>query len=710
MSIFVCLLAGVVPAWAQQFDVLGPAGSVAFGSAVAVLPSGEFLVADPNATIGAVADAGAVYVYSPSGSLIRTISGSSANDQVGSGGFAVLANGNFVISSPNWSNGSVAAVGAVTWVSGAASTSETVSQANSLIGSSANDHVGAGSVHALPNGNYVVVSYGWANGTAVQAGAVTWANGASGLVGAVSSSNSLVGSTSNDGVGNYSVYVMPSSNYVVISSEWSNAGAAGAGAVTWGSGDAGIHGTISNANSLVGTAANDRVGIDGATILANGNYVVRSSVWNAGAATSAGAVTWGNGATGTSGNVSAANSLVGSSANDSVGNFGAIALTNGNYVISSPNWSNGSIADAGAATWGNGATGISGAINSSNSLVGIVANDMISFGDITPLPNGGYVVDTFTWANGTNAKAGAITWASSTGLTGTVSTSNSLVGTGANDSVGFYGVTALSNGNYVVGSPLWNNGSTARVGAVTCVVGGARFSGVVSTTNSLTGTQAGDEVGYGVVQPLASGRYVVASPYWANGSAAKAGAATWMNSCGSADTVSSANSLVGSTANDEIGAQSIALLADGNYLVSSPNWSNGAVAKAGAVTWANGSLGLSGAVSAANSLVGSTANDQVGVADDFYPVSQSNGNYVVQSPYWANSGLANAGALSLGRGSRGLVGPILPGNSVLGGVANGGLSMTFAYDDSHDVLIVGQPASNVVSLFNADAIFANGFE
>ena len=38
-------------------------------------------------------------------------------------------------------------------------------------------------------------------------------------------------------------------------------------------------------------------------------------------------------------------------------------------------------------------------------------------------------------------------------------------------------------------------------------------------------------------------------------------------------------------------------------------WSNGAVANAGAVTWGDGTTGIVGAVSAANSLVGTTASD-----------------------------------------------------------------------------------------------------
>ena len=44
--------------------------------------------------------------------------------------------------------------------------------ANSLVGSTANDFVGNNSVFPLSNGNYVVVSPIWDNGSAVDAGAV----------------------------------------------------------------------------------------------------------------------------------------------------------------------------------------------------------------------------------------------------------------------------------------------------------------------------------------------------------------------------------------------------------------------------------------------------------------------------------------------------------------------------------------------------------
>ena len=55
------------------------------------------------------------------------------------------------------------------------------------------------------------------------------------------------------------------------------------------------------------------------TPLTNGNYVVGSPYWNG----RRGAATWGNGSTGMSGTVSAANSLVGSNPNDDGGRYQA---------------------------------------------------------------------------------------------------------------------------------------------------------------------------------------------------------------------------------------------------------------------------------------------------------------------------------------------------------------------------------------------------
>src|SRR5262249_33984547 len=190
------------------------------------------------------------------------------------------------------------------------------------IGSSPGDRVGSFGITTLRNGNYVVDSPTWDGGR----GAATWEEGNTGTSGVVSATNSLVGSDSTDRVGMY-VTSLSNSNYLV------NSGYSTRGAVTWGNGNTGITGTISDANSLVGSSSGDQVGYLGISFLSNGNYVVKSPMWDG----QRGAATWGNGRTGVSGIVSEANSLIGSSPGDQVG-FAATRLSNGNYVVGSPYW------------------------------------------------------------------------------------------------------------------------------------------------------------------------------------------------------------------------------------------------------------------------------------------------------------------------------------------------------------------------------------
>ncbi|MFM7317985.1 MAG: beta strand repeat-containing protein, partial [bacterium] len=468
-----------------------------FGWTVLVLTSGNVVVTSPYDDAGGT-NAGAVYLFNGfSGQLISTLKGTSANDNVGSDGVTALTNGNYVVISRIWDNGSASNAGAVTWGSGTTGVSGNVSSTNSLVGTSTGDQVGSGGVTALSNGNYVVRSLNWDNGSATDAGAVTWGSGTTGVSGNVSSTNSLVGTTANDYVGLGDVTTLSNGNYVVISIHWKNGSVSNAGAVTWGNGTTGITGNVSSTNSLVGTRSNDQVGSGGVTALTNGNYVVISRFWDNGLVGDAGAVTWGSGTSGVSGNVSSTNSLVGTSANDRVGSSGVTALTNGNYVVISPNWDNGNVTNAGAVTWGSGTTGITGNVSLTNSLVGTSANDNVGSGGVTALSNGNYIVRSSIWDNGSVADAGAVTWGSgTTGVSGNVSSTNSLVGTSENDYVGLGGVTALTNGNYVVRSSNWKNGSVSNAGAVTWGSGTSGVSGNVSSTNSLVGTSTGDQVGY----------------------------------------------------------------------------------------------------------------------------------------------------------------------------------------------------------------------
>ena len=71
---------------------------------------------------------------------------------------------------------------------------------------------------------------------------------------------------------------------------------------------------------------------------------------------------------------------------------------------------------------------------------------------------------------------------------------------------------------------------------------------------------------------------------------------------------------------------------------------------------------------------------------------------------------SDAGAVTFGRHGGGSTGPIVYTNSVRGTTEVGGPTIVFAYDAPLDTLVVGQPASNLVSLFKVDLLFTNGFE
>ncbi len=645
----------------QEFVDPNPAPGNQFGATVVVLSTGNVVITSSYDDAGGT-NAGAVYLFNGgTGALISTLRGSAAGNRVGSGGVTALANGNYVVESPLWDNGANTDAGAVTWGSGTLGVSGIVSAANSLVGSNTSDFVGL-AVTALPGGNYVVTSPYWRNGAAMEAGAVTWGHGASGVKGAVTSANSLVGSTNYDHGG--AVLVLANGNYVVSNPYWDNGALVDAGAVTWGSGATGVTGVVTAGNSLVGSTTYDYLSGTGLVALANGNYVVLSSYWDNGAIENAGAATWGNGSGGTVGPLSAANSLVGSTLNDAVGSY-ATPLPNGNYVVGSNQWSNGALAGAGAVTWGNGASGVHGAISSANSLVGTTASDQVGSYGVTVLANGNYVLASPFWDNGPLANAGAVTWVSgSGGVVGTISAANSLVGGGADNFVGTQ-VAALTNGNYVVASPNWEQGAPTDVGAVTWANGATGLAGPVGPWNSLVGSQAYDKVGGSGVTALTNGNYVVRSPSWSNGAVPLAGAVTWGDGTGGVvGVVSAANSLVGSSATDQVGASAVAALSNGNYVVPSPVWDNAvfAVTDVGAVTWCSGTGGGTGPIHAGNSLLGTVGGDRVG--DGL--LALTNGNYVVMSQSWSNSGALYAGAVTWGNGAGGTVGPVGPSNSLVG--------------------------------------------
>ena len=682
LEVTIAILLGCMSAFSAQLDIKGPPGSGAFGTIVTRLSNGNFVVTDPLYDApGPVRDVGAVYLYDgKTYKMISRLTGSRAGDKIGTLVFP-LKNGNYVVCSQDWANGT----GAATWCSGTTGINGVVSAANSLVGSQPGDRVGFFIVMSFTTNAYAVASPQWANGTKKRAGALTWAPGPYGIKGKVTPQNSLVGSSEGDGVG-LGALELKGGQVVVVSAMWSG----GRGAATWCPNFNGVKGAVSSLNSLVGEQPNMTMT---ARQLENGHYVVADPSWNNGAIPAAGAVLWCDGRVGRKGVFSGKSGLAGDRAQGRVGTW-ITPLKNGHYVVCSGFWPNDSPTSFGAATFCRGDRLTTAVVSENNSLVGL--SPFPSFVQATALENGHYVVTSPSWGDSGAMNRGAATWCHGfAGRTGRVGPANSLIGSSANDLVGSGGVTALKNGHYVVQSPNWSQPGRPAVGAATWCDGTKPTSAAVAPGTSLVGESAFDRVGDRCVV-LENGNYVVGSPDWDRGGTTNAGAATWCRGTGGpVGKVSIANSLVGRSPEDRVGVSINAISSDSNYVVSSDQWDN-----AGAVTWARGTTGIKGEISAANSLVGTRTGDRVGSGYIGSYWDSDEKDYVVLSRHWANGALTGAGAVTWCDGAKGTVGPVKPAISVLGRVRDGGTSLNYSLWPPRDLLIVGQPAANLASILN----------
>jgi len=728
-----------ITALATQQDIPAPSGAGTNYAKVVVLPNGNIVVADPSYTApgsGGLQEQGAVFLLRGTDlTLISTLLGNYSNFHCGKA-VTVLPNGNFVVTSTNTSNFNYSTL---TWCSGVTGLNATVSEsnsqagydlkgitvlstgnylarwggfnlnqgfvsfgsgtsggtglvssANSIAGGSSGDDIGDGGIVELTNGNYVIVSLH----AYLDTGAVTFCTPTA-HSGVVSYQNSLYGKyqehVGSDGITPL-VFPLTNGNYVVCSPRWSRSenDRDGFGAVTFCDGVHGTVGEVSFLNSFIGRMNGDHLGSGGAVALANGNYVVCSPEADdlEHGLANAGALTWASGTTALTGSIAGTNSLYG----DTYGGLGSnvTALTDGNYVVAERNWNN----SKGAVLWMNGTTAASGVFSAANALVGSVSGDFVGSGQVLALPNGHYVVCSPAWSNGANGQVGAVTWMTGGGaVAGTVSTANSLYGSTANDQIGSGGITVLPNGNYVVCSPLWQVGGAANAGAVTWGDGTDVTAEPVSAANSIVGSSANDNVGQQAPIILSNGNYVVATPTWDNGSVVNAGAVTWGSGTGpTAAVISASKSLVGATADDQVGNGGVAVLTNGNYAVRSPTWDNGAMVDAGALTWGDGTTGTAGVISAANSLVGSTANDDVGEN----LVSLANGDGLALSRQWDNGAIVDAGAVTYFKGDGTTVGLITSANSFRGTITYDVTSA--AFDPTGNRTFIGR-SSKFLTIF-----------
>ena len=196
-----------------------------------------------------------------------------------------------------------------------------------------------------------------------------------------------------------------------------------------------------------------------------------------------------------------------------------------------------------------------------------------------------------------------------------------------------------------------------------------------------------------------NGNNVACSFAWDNDAIADVGASTWANgSNATIGVVSQANSLVGASTGDRVGGGSFALT-NGNYVVSSLNWANGANPDAGAASWGSGNTGVSATISAGNPRVGASTDDGIAAGSASYEpiVALSNGNYT------------DAGAVMILRNFARSHGLLSIAHSVLGSASGGGAVLSVAQVSFLDRAVVGRLDDNPIAV-RALALFADGLD
>jgi trimeric autotransporter adhesin len=497
-------------------ELAGPAGSEAFGSQVLVLSNGNYVVTDPLYDAGGVADVGAVHLYNGvSDSLISTLTGSHANDRVGTGSLVEVGGSNVVVISTTWTGGisTRELLGAATWIDGKIGLNGTVSSANSLtpVVYSETQEGRAPFVTVLANGNYVVASK-----LSYFDARFTWGSGASGVAGMVSLANSQRFTSIR-----LQITPLTNGNYIVRDSDFDSGG------LTWADGSVGGH----RRSARLYGGARVSVGQAGVIPLANGDALALTPAYDSWR----GAITRIDGDDGPPSHIDSTNSLVGGHGGfvdqfgDAVGDGDVVELANGNIAILNRR------ARLGTDAEGGGAITVLGANEPTSGKLQDRVNVRVEEVDccvehLVPLAGGDFVFVDAGWDDGSKVDLGLVQRLSGSALTaGVIDGPGALTGATAGDSIGSGGVVPLSDGGYVVSSPFWDHpDGTIDVGASTKGGAGVGIAGRVSTTNSLHGTLERSSVGDNGALALNAGAYVALSSLWSRSGLPANGAATYV--------------------------------------------------------------------------------------------------------------------------------------------------------------------------------------
>lgn len=520
-----------------SFQLLDPTPGAGdnFGQSVVLLANGNIAVSDPfDSSIAA--RSGAVHLYnSATLTLISSIYGDTAGDQLGSDGITALANNNFVIASSFDNEGGIVDAGSVRLIDG--STGVQISSA--LVGDSAGDHLGSDGITTLLNNTFVIASSNDNEAGINNAGSVRLVNGFTAV-----QINAYVGDAANDMLGSNGITALANNNFVIASSFDDEGGIVDAGSVRLINGATGIQ-----INVLFGDGPVDQLSSHGITALANNNFVIATGeddidLADGGIAINGGSVWLVDGATG----VQIGSAIIGNVTGDNLGSNGVTALANNNFVITSQFDDEEGIVDAGSVIMVDGATGVQ-----INTLVGNVENSMLGSYGVTALANNNFVIasaGTMLMVNGTTGvpintlagESGSITalannnfvvtsrhnhlnergWVSLVDGATNVQI-NKLVGD-VTDNLGFDGITTLANNNFVIASSyddikradgrfIYGGGSVRLVDGVTGVQIG----------DSIVGSIEGDIHGVTVTGSTMGDFYILGLPFADNNGAVDSG-------------------------------------------------------------------------------------------------------------------------------------------------------------------------------------------
>ena len=470
-----------------SFELIDPTPGAGdkFGQSVVILANGNIVVSDPNDS-SIAANNGAVHLYNPlTQTLVASIYGDNANDQIGLGSVTALANNNFVLAAPGDNLPGVADAGTVRLIDGATG----IQVGTTIAGNDPADGIGF-IVTALANGNFVIAAPLDDLPGLVDAGSVRLVNGTTNLE---IPGGLITGDDADDNLGSGGVTTLTNNNYIVSTPLDTVSGNVAAGSVRLVDGSTGVQ----IGAAIEGDNPGDSIGTGGTISLTNGNYAIGSPADDAGAISNGSAQL----VDGVSG-IQIGASIVGDGGNDGLGFV--TALANGNFAVAAPDddVGPGPTINGGSVRLVDGTTGAQIGI----AIEGDATNDKLGFGDTISLANNNFVIASIDDEVGPVVKAGSVRLVN--GVTGLEIGINA--GNNANDQLGFSatGVTALTNDNFVIASQLDDTG-LADNGSVRLIDG---VTGLPIVGGTITGGTVSDQLGSGGVTALANNDYVIVSP------------------------------------------------------------------------------------------------------------------------------------------------------------------------------------------------------